>query len=74
MSFLTETAARRLATLQLPRVVATSAPRAAFSSTVMLQKSAVDSAKETASKVHRKASDIALDGIEIGGEFHQPPL
>lgn len=69
MSFLTEAAARRVMTLQLPRTLATSAPRAAFSSSVTLQKSAVDAAKDTAKDtlkgIDRAVSDKLVDGINI---------
>jgi len=69
MSFLTEAAARRVATAtrQVPRALANSGvPRAAFSSGVTLQKSAVDSAKDTLKTVDRAVSDKLVDGINIG--------
>ncbi|KAH8888502.1 hypothetical protein GQ53DRAFT_767550 [Thozetella sp. PMI_491] len=66
MSFLTEAALRRVATLQVPRTVATSAPRAAFSSSVIFQKSTVESAKEGLKSVDRAVSDKLVDGINIG--------
>ena len=74
MSFLTEAAARRVATLQVvPRAFATtSVPRAAFSSSVTLQKSVVDSTKETLKTVDRAVSDKLVDGINIGCEFNPP--
>jgi len=66
MSFLTEFAARRVAAFQLPRTIATSAPRAAFSSSVVFQKSAAATVKDTAKTVDRAVSDKLVDGIEIG--------
>ncbi|KAK1753124.1 hypothetical protein QBC47DRAFT_387831 [Echria macrotheca] len=69
MSFLTEAAARRVATLTttVPRTLATSTiPRAAFSSGVTLQKSATETAKDTLKTVDRAVSDKLVDGINIG--------
>ncbi|KAK3317669.1 hypothetical protein B0T19DRAFT_295769 [Cercophora scortea] len=66
MSFLTEVTARRVATFQLPRTLATSAPRAAFSSGVTLRKNPVDAAKDTLKTVDRAVSDKLVDGIDIG--------
>lgn len=68
MSFLPEAAARRIATLQVPRTLATSAPRAAFSSSVTMQKTIVDSTKETLKTVDRAVSDKLVDGINIGSK------
>ncbi len=65
MSFLTEAATRRLATLQVPRTLATSAPRAAFSSSVTLQRTPVEAAKDTLKTVDRAVSDKLVDGIDI---------
>lgn len=69
MSFLTEAAARRVMTLQVPRAMAVSAPRAAFSSSVTFQKSVVDTAKDTAKDtlkgIDRAVSDKLVDGINM---------
>lgn len=67
MSFLTEVAFRRVATLQVPRTLAASAPRAAFSCSMLQQRSAVDTAKEGLKQVDRTVSDKIVDGINIGG-------
>lgn len=58
-------ATRRVAT-QIPRAAAASAPRAAFSSSVTLQKSIAETVKDTLNTVNRAVSDKALDGIDIG--------
>lgn len=60
MSFLykTSTSAFRVARL---------APRAAFSTSVRSQKSAIDVAKDTLKEVDRKVADAAVRGIEKGG-------
>jgi hypothetical protein len=71
MSFLTEMTVRRLANLS--RTAARSstftstAPRAAFSTTVQLQKNPVDATKDGLKKVDRVVSDKIVDGINIGG-------
>lgn len=67
MSFLPEAAARRVIALQAPlrTAVTSSAPRAAFSTTVTLQKSAAESAKDTLKGVDRAVSDKLVDGINI---------
>ncbi|KAK3377046.1 hypothetical protein B0T24DRAFT_620367 [Lasiosphaeria ovina] len=65
MSFLTEAAARRVATLGVPRAMAASAPRASFSSSVTMQKSVMDTAKDTLKTVDRAVSDKLVDGIDI---------
>jgi hypothetical protein len=66
MSFLTETAVRRLAAV--PRTfAASSTPRAAFSISTRFQKSATESAKDTLKSVDRAVSDKLVDGINIGG-------
>lgn len=68
MSFIAEAATRRMATISRTAFpsVANSAPRAAFSSSVTLQKSAVDSAKDTLKTVDRAVSDKLVDGINVG--------
>jgi len=68
MSFLTEAATRRIATtLQAPsRALANAAPRATFSSTVKLQRTPVEAAKDTLHSVDRAVSDKLVDGINIG--------
>ncbi len=48
--------------------VARLAPRAAFSTSVRNQKSAIDAAKDTLKEVDRKVSDAAVKGIEKGGK------
>ena len=71
MSFLTEVAFRRVATLQMPRTLAASAPRAAFSCSTLQQRSAVDTAKEGLKQVDRTVSDKIVDGINIGGMWNE---
>jgi len=72
MSFLTEMTFRRMATIS--RTAARSsnftstAPRAAFSTTVQLQKNPVDATKDGLKKVDRVVSDKLVDGIDIGGK------
>lgn len=68
MSFLTKTSAR-VATLQIPRTIASSAPRAAFSTSVQLQKTPTEAAKDALKKVDRVVSDKLVDGINIGCRF-----
>ncbi|KAJ0117377.1 hypothetical protein N8I77_006740 [Diaporthe amygdali] len=70
MSFLTEMTFRRMATIS--RTAARSSnftstvPRAAFSTTVQLQKNPVDATKDGLKKVDRVVSDKLVDGIDIG--------
>jgi len=71
MSFLIESTLRRGTMLRaVPRVVTASAPRAAFSTSVVMRKTITESAKETvtnaASKVNRAAGDAAVSGIDLG--------
>lgn len=72
MSFLTEMTFRRMANIS--RVAARSSnftstvPRAAFSTTVQLQKNPVDAAKDGLKKVDRVVSDKIVDGIDIGSK------
>jgi hypothetical protein len=73
MSFLTEAATRRLATLQVSRTLATSAPRASFSTSINLQKSIADTTKDTLKTVDRAVSDKLVDGINIGSTSHPIP-
>lgn len=68
MSFLIEASARRMATFQLPRTVATTAPRAAFSISTRQQKTATESVKDGLKTVDRAVSDKIVDGIDIGGK------
>lgn len=68
MSFLTELTVRRMASLQLPRTVATTAPRAAFSISTQRQKTVTESVKDSVKKVDRVVSDKLVDGINIGGK------
>ena len=74
MSFLTEAAARRVMTLQVPRAMAASAPRATFSSSVTFQKSVADAAKDTLKGVDRAVSDKLVDGINMGCKHHHSPI
>ena len=67
MSSSLQIAARRVATLQIPRTIASSAPRAAFSTSIQLQKSATETAKDALKTVDRAVSDKLVDGIDIGG-------
>jgi len=67
MSF--QAATRRMATLQMPRTLAASSPRAAFSTSVTMQKSVADATKDTLKTVDRAVSDKLVDGINIGGEY-----
>lgn len=73
MSFLTEMSFRRMATVS--RTAARSSnftsvvPRAAFSTTVQLQKTPVDAAKDGLKKVDRVVSDKIVDGIDLGGKW-----
>lgn len=67
MSFLPEVAARRIATLStVPRTLATSAPRAAFSTTINVQKNIADATKDTLKTVDRTVSDKLVDAIDVG--------
>ncbi|EOO03227.1 putative lea domain-containing protein [Phaeoacremonium minimum UCRPA7] len=68
MSFLTEAAARRLASV--PRAVATSGftttvPRASFTTSIQLQKTATETVKDSLKTVDRAVSDKLVDGINI---------
>lgn len=71
MSFLTEAAARRLASV--PRAVATSGftttvPRASFTTSIQLQKTATETVKDGLKTVDRAVSDKLVDGINITSE------
>ena len=71
MSFLTETAIRRLA--MTSRTAMVQAPRA-FSTGVAYRKSATDTVKDTVKKVDRAVSDKLVDGINVTSKvFPQPP-
>jgi uncharacterized protein YjbJ (UPF0337 family) len=61
MSFLTESAVRRVA--MLPRAVAISAPRP-FTTSLMAQKTATESVKDGLKTVDRTVSDKLVDGID----------
>jgi len=65
MLFLTEVAARRMATVSRTAVVS-SAPRASFTTTVRLQKTPTETVKSGVKGVDRAVSDKLVDGIEIG--------
>jgi hypothetical protein len=70
MSSIAQTAARRVATLQIPRTLAASAPRAAaFSTSFQFQKSAAETAKDALKTVDRAVSDKLVDGINMGCTF-----
>jgi hypothetical protein len=66
MSFLTETAIRRLALAS--RVVSVQTPRQ-FSTSIATRKTVVDSAKDTLKAVDRKVSDKLVDGINASCEL-----
>ena len=74
MSSFTQTAARRVATLQIPRTLAQSAPRAAFSTSINLQKTPVESAKDALKTVDRAVSNKIVDGIDVACTFCRPPI
>ena len=59
MSFLTRTSTTTLRTLRFT-------PRAAFSTSVRIQKSVLDPVKDAAKTVDRTVSDAAVKGIEKG--------
>ncbi|KAI1822546.1 hypothetical protein F4861DRAFT_513935 [Xylaria intraflava] len=63
MSFLTEKALRRMATIS--RVASVPAPRR-FSAGIVGRKSVAQSAKDTLKSVDRKVSDKLVDGINVG--------
>ena len=63
MSFLLRQAAAPLRTVR----VAAPSTAARLSTSIKVQKSAVDSAKDVLKKVDRTASDAAVKGIETGG-------
>jgi hypothetical protein len=69
MSFLSEATFRRVATLQLPRTLASSAPRAAFSTSIQLNKTATETAKDALKTVDRAVSDKLVDGINVASKF-----
>lgn len=64
MSFLTEITTRRFATLS--RTTFTNVPRASFTTTVQLRKTAVEATKDTLKTVDRAVSDKLVDGINVG--------
>ncbi|MCJ1365960.1 hypothetical protein MMC16_005085 [Acarospora aff. strigata] len=47
------------------------APRAAFSTSIRTQKSAIDAAKDTLKEIDRKVADSAVKGIEKGEQASQ---
>lgn len=65
MSFLTEITLRRMATVQLPRTMAATAPRAAFSTSVRQRKTATESVKDGLKTVDRAVSDKIVGGIDM---------
>jgi hypothetical protein len=78
MSLITERtvlAARRLALANSTTSSAASIlPRAAFSTSTPVQRSAVESAKDALKSVDRKVSDKLVDGINIGCKPHPSPF
>lgn len=64
MSFLSEVAVRRLATVSRTAVTET-VPRSAFSTTTTFHKSVTESAKDVLKKADRAVSDKLVDGIDI---------
>ncbi|KAG8162430.1 hypothetical protein KVR01_008195 [Diaporthe batatas] len=70
MSFLTEMTIRRMANISRTAArsshITSTAPRAAFSTTVQLRKNPVDATKDGLKKVDRVVSDKLVDGIDIG--------
>jgi hypothetical protein len=66
MSFLTEAAVRRVASLQAHRAIITTVPRATIATGIQLQKSATDQVKSGLKSVDRAVSDKLVDGINIG--------
>ncbi|GAW13393.1 hypothetical protein ANO14919_027780 [Xylariales sp. No.14919] len=65
MSFLTESAARRMALTS--RIVWVQAPRQ-FSTSIAARKTMTESAKDTIKTVDRKVSDKLVDGINLGAK------
>jgi hypothetical protein len=61
MSFLTESAVRRVA--MLPRAIAITAPRP-FTTSLRVQKTATETIKDSAKAVDRAVSDKLVDGID----------
>jgi hypothetical protein len=70
MSAFTQNAIRRVATLQVPRTLAASAPRAAFSTSVQRQKTVTEAAKDTLKTVDRKVSDKLVEGLNVACKSH----
>jgi hypothetical protein len=66
MSFL----ARRAATLSIPRTALATVPRASFTTTVLLRKTATETVKDGVKAVDRAVSDKLVDGINIGGKWY----
>jgi len=69
--FLSGSAAGRVTMLRaVPRAMAASAPRAAFSATVTMQKSIAQSAKDSvtnaAQRVNHAVGDTVVSGIDLG--------
>jgi len=67
MSFLTEAAARRMATVSKHFAVST-VPRSAFSSGIQRHKSAAEAAIHKLRSADRAVSDKLVDGLNIGCE------
>jgi uncharacterized protein YjbJ (UPF0337 family) len=62
--------ARRAAVFSIPRTALVSVPRASFTTSIILQKTAAETAKDGLKAVDRAVSDKLVDGINIGGMSH----
>ena len=69
MSFLTEFALRRAAFIQVPRATLAIAPRAAFSTSIALRRTPVETVKDGLKTVDRAVSDKIVDGIDLASTF-----
>jgi hypothetical protein len=65
MSFI---AARRAATLSFSRSALTTVPRASFTTSVVLRKTATETVKDTVKTVDKAVASKIVDGIEVGGQ------
>lgn len=70
MSFLTESAVRRVALAS--RLASTQAPRQ-FSTSMAARKTIAETAKDTLKTVDRKVSDKLVDGINVGSKLPRSP-
>lgn len=69
MSFLTESAVRRVAFVS--RLASIQAPRQ-FSTSMAARKTVVETTKDTIKTVDRKVSDKLVDGINASGKLPHP--